>query len=121
MQELKFEPGAELTEGTVIARQHIGFLFGDVAAAVRRDRERQVAGRQHPAWHPRRLRRAPARLHDAGLSGRGRRADAFDRTIDVQVSRLRRKLVVSGDDPDIIKTVRGAGYMFAPRALTPSP
>jgi two-component system OmpR family response regulator len=48
-------------------------------------------------------------------------SDPFDRTIDVQVSRLRRKLVVSGDDPDIIKTVRGAGYMFAPRALTPSP
>lgn len=47
-------------------------------------------------------------------------SDPFDRTIDVQVSRLRRKLVVSADDPDIIKTVRGAGYMFAPRAMTPS-
>jgi two-component system OmpR family response regulator len=47
-------------------------------------------------------------------------SDPFDRTIDVQVSRLRRKLVVAGDDPDIIKTVRGAGYMFAPRVMTSS-
>lgn len=47
-------------------------------------------------------------------------SDPFDRTIDVQVSRLRRKLVISQDDPDMIKTVRGAGYMFAPQAMTPS-
>jgi len=45
---------------------------------------------------------------------RGRSAAAYDRTIDVQLSRLRRKL---GDDPlepGIIRTVRGGGYLFAP-------
>jgi two-component system, OmpR family, response regulator len=44
-----------------------------------------------------------------------RTTDPFDRTIDVQVSRLRRKLSDGGDDNRIIKTVRGAGYMFVPR------
>jgi two-component system OmpR family response regulator len=41
--------------------------------------------------------------------------DPFDRTVDVQVSRLRRKLSDGGDEGRMIKTVRGAGYMFAPR------
>ncbi len=36
----------------------------------------------------------------------------FDRSIDVQVSRLRRKLDTSERDDGLIKTVRGAGYMF---------
>jgi two-component system OmpR family response regulator len=43
---------------------------------------------------------------------RGRSAAPFDRTIDVQLSRLRRKL--GDDDASIIRTVRGGGYMFAP-------
>jgi len=42
-------------------------------------------------------------------AARNRTAEAFDRTIDVQVSRLRRKI---GGPADLIKTVRGAGYMF---------
>lgn len=44
---------------------------------------------------------------------RGRSAGPLDRTIDVQLSRLRRKL---GDDakvPSVIKTVRGGGYLFS--------
>jgi two-component system OmpR family response regulator len=43
-------------------------------------------------------------------AARNRSLDAFDRSIDVQVSRLRRKL--DGAE-DLIKTVRGAGYLFA--------
>ena len=43
---------------------------------------------------------------------RGRTSSGFDRTIDVQVSRLRRKLAAS--DEAVIKTVRGAGYIFVP-------
>jgi two-component system, OmpR family, response regulator len=43
-------------------------------------------------------------------AARNRSIDAFDRSIDVQVSRLRRKL--EGVE-DLIKTVRGAGYLFA--------
>lgn len=36
-----------------------------------------------------------------------------DRSIDVRISRLRRKIEVDPHDPVIIKTVYGAGYMFA--------
>ncbi|WP_157264372.1 winged helix-turn-helix domain-containing protein [Azohydromonas aeria] len=42
-----------------------------------------------------------------------REAAPFDRTIDVQVGRLRRKLEVEPDDPQLIKSVRGAGYILA--------
>jgi len=43
---------------------------------------------------------------------RGREAAPFDRTIDVQVGRLRKKLETDVDDPRIIKSVRGAGYIL---------
>ena len=45
---------------------------------------------------------------------RGRAASALDRSIDTQVSRLRRKLEQDPSDPKIIKTVWGGGYMFTP-------
>jgi len=43
---------------------------------------------------------------------RGRAAVPFDRSIDVQVSRLRRKIEPDPADPTLIKTVRGGGYLF---------
>jgi two-component system, OmpR family, response regulator len=43
---------------------------------------------------------------------RGRAATAFDRSIDTQVSRLRRKIEIDAKDPRIIKTVWGGGYVF---------
>jgi two-component system OmpR family response regulator len=45
---------------------------------------------------------------------RGREAGPFDRTVDVQVGRLRKKLEVDPERPQIIKSVRGAGYLFVP-------
>ncbi|MET3440331.1 two-component system OmpR family response regulator [Variovorax paradoxus] len=45
---------------------------------------------------------------------RGREAAPFDRTIDVQVGRLRKKIEADADDPQIIKAVRGAGYILVP-------
>jgi len=45
---------------------------------------------------------------------RNRVASSFDRSIDVQVSRLRRKLGGDEGSEGLIKTVRGAGYMFVP-------
>jgi DNA-binding response OmpR family regulator len=45
---------------------------------------------------------------------RGREAAPFDRTIDVQVGRLRKKLEADPEDPQIIKSVRGAGYILVP-------
>jgi two-component system OmpR family response regulator len=45
---------------------------------------------------------------------RGREAAPFDRTVDVQVGRLRRKLEVDPEEPQIIRSVRSAGYLFVP-------
>jgi len=39
--------------------------------------------------------------------------DVFDRSIDVQVLRLRRKLETDPNSPSIIRTERGVGYVFA--------
>lgn len=44
---------------------------------------------------------------------RGRQAGPFDRAIDVAISRLRRKLEDDGRNAQIIKTVRGGGYVLA--------
>lgn len=45
---------------------------------------------------------------------RGPDSDAFDRAVDTQVSRLRRKLA-SRMDAELIRTVRSEGYMFLPK------
>ncbi|MEQ9639035.1 MAG: response regulator [Alphaproteobacteria bacterium] len=44
---------------------------------------------------------------------RGRDAAPFDRAVDVQLSRLRRKIEADPKNPALIKTVRGGGYLFA--------
>lgn len=38
--------------------------------------------------------------------------DSFDRAVDIQIGRIRKKLADDPKDPQFIKTVRGAGYMF---------
>jgi two-component system, OmpR family, response regulator len=43
---------------------------------------------------------------------RGRTNQAFDRSIDVQISRLRRKIETNPAEPRLIKTVRSEGYIF---------
>lgn len=43
----------------------------------------------------------------------GREAHLFDRAVDNQVSRLRRKIEVDSRNPEIIQTVRGGGYQLA--------
>jgi len=45
---------------------------------------------------------------------RGRSSQLFDRSIDVQVSRLRRKIERDPNMPSLIKTVRSGGYIFTP-------
>ncbi len=59
--------------------------------------------------HPRRVLNRDQLLDMA----RGRAAIPFDRSIDVQVGRLRRKIEEDPKNPALIKTVRGGGYMFA--------
>ncbi|WP_301101922.1 response regulator [Propionivibrio sp.] len=43
----------------------------------------------------------------------GREAEPYDRAIDVQISRLRQRLRDDGREPELIKTVRGEGYVLA--------
>jgi DNA-binding response OmpR family regulator len=40
--------------------------------------------------------------------------DPFDRSVDIRVSRLRRKIEPIPDKPQVLKTIRGIGYMFEP-------
>ncbi|HYF86046.1 response regulator [Azospirillum sp.] len=51
---------------------------------------------------------------------RGRSAVPFDRSVDVQVSRLRRKIEPDPAEPTLIKTVRGGGYLFTPSVTSGS-
>ena len=41
--------------------------------------------------------------------------DHFDRSIDIRIARLRRKIEPDPQKPTVLKTVRGMGYMFVPR------
>jgi TolB-like protein/DNA-binding response OmpR family regulator/Tfp pilus assembly protein PilF len=43
----------------------------------------------------------------------GREAEAYDRSVDMQIMRLRRKIELDPDQPTLIVTVPGAGYKFA--------
>ena len=45
---------------------------------------------------------------------RNRDWEPFDRSIDIRIARLRRKLEPDPDKPQLIKTVRGAGYCYVP-------
>jgi two-component system, OmpR family, response regulator len=45
----------------------------------------------------------------------GRNTGSFERSIDVLVSRIRRKIEPNPQDPTLIKTVRSGGYLFTPR------
>lgn len=50
---------------------------------------------------------------------RGRGAEPFDRTVDMMVSRLRRKLAGVSPEVEFIATVRNSGYLFTP-TVTPA-
>jgi two-component system, OmpR family, response regulator len=47
---------------------------------------------------------AATRVHDE---------EVFDRSVDIQILRLRRKLETNPSEPQLIRTERGAGYVFA--------
>jgi DNA-binding response OmpR family regulator len=49
---------------------------------------------------------------------RGRDAGPMDRSLDVQISKLRLRLSDDGKQPHLIKTVRGAGYVFSADVTT---
>ena len=69
--------------------------FGLLAALVQAPQ--RVVSREHLL--------ATSRVHDN---------EVFDRSIDVQVLRLRRKIETNSAAPELIKTERGVGYVFTP-------
>jgi two-component system phosphate regulon response regulator OmpR len=46
---------------------------------------------------------------------RNREWEPFDRSIDIRIARVRRKVEADPEHPQAIRTVRGAGYMFVPQ------
>jgi two-component system, OmpR family, response regulator len=99
-------------------RVRFGTKWLDLDAHVLQDEE----GLDHPltasefnllkafADHPRRVL-SRERLLDLANA---RDPDAFDRAIDVRITRIRRKVEPDPNHPRIIRTVRGAGYVFSP-------
>lgn len=49
---------------------------------------------------------------------RGRSAIAFDRSIDMQLMRLRRRIEADPDQPELLKTIRNKGYIFTPEVTS---
>jgi two-component system phosphate regulon response regulator OmpR len=49
---------------------------------------------------------------------RNREWEPFDRSIDIRIARVRRKIEADPEHPQSIRTVRGAGYMFVPNVST---
>lgn len=61
------------------------------------------------ARHPGRVMTREALMAET----RGHQFEAFDRSIDAQIARLRKKIEPQGGPPRLIKAVRGVGYVFA--------
>jgi DNA-binding response OmpR family regulator len=111
-------PPAAPEAGKARPTTRFGTKWLDVEARVLRDDE----GNEHPlttsefgllkafADNPKRVL-SRERLLDLANA---RDPDAFDRAIDVRITRIRRKIEPDPDHPSIIRTVRGAGYIFAP-------
>jgi DNA-binding response OmpR family regulator len=104
--------------GAARERVRFGTKWLDLEARVLQDEE----GVDHPlttsefnllkafADHPRRVM-SRERLLDLANA---RDPDAFDRAIDVRITRIRRKIEPDPNHPRIIRTIRGAGYVFSP-------
>lgn len=63
------------------------------------------------AQHP----RVPLSREKLMEMARGREYEAFDRSLDVQVSRLRKIIEADPSNPEYLQTIWGLGYVFIPR------
>jgi DNA-binding response OmpR family regulator len=109
------------TTGTPNRTVKLGTKWLDLDARALRDAD----GNEHPltasefsllkafAENPKRVL-TRERLLDLAQA---RDAEAFDRAIDVRITRIRKKIEPDPARPRVIKTVRGAGYVFSPDAV----
>jgi two-component system, OmpR family, response regulator len=100
-----------------------GTKWLDVEARVLRDE----GGNEHPlassefvllkafAENPKRVLTRERLLDLAEARDR----EAFDRAIDVRITRIRKKIEPDPAKPSVIRTVRGAGYLFSPDGAEP--
>ncbi len=105
-------------------RVRFGTKWLDVDARVLRD----DGGNEHPlassefallkafAENPKRVL-SRERLLDLAEA---RDREAFDRAIDVRITRIRKKIEPDPTRPSVIRTVRGAGYLFSPDGAEPA-
>jgi two-component system OmpR family response regulator len=110
---------------TLATRQPVRFgtKWLDVDARVLRD----DGGNEHPlassefallkafAENPKRVLTRERLLDLAEARDR----EAFDRAIDVRITRIRKKIEPDPTRPSVIRTVRGAGYLFSPDGAEP--
>ena len=107
-----------MAEADVTALQFAGFTLDTAARALVDASGREVALRRSEFELLRAFVAAPGRalsrdhLLDAVAS---RHAEPFDRSVDVLVGRLRRKIEPEPGEPRLIVTVPGVGYRFAAR------
>jgi DNA-binding response OmpR family regulator len=111
-------PPAAVAGAPESAPIRFGTKWLDVNAQVLRDEE----GNEHPlvssefallkafAENPKRVL-SRERLLDLAEA---RDREAFDRAIDVRITRIRRKIEPDPAHPTVIRTVRGSGYLFSP-------
>jgi two-component system phosphate regulon response regulator OmpR len=107
-------PGAPSTENEVI---NFGPFSFDLGARVLRKGGEEVpltsgefAMLKTLVRHP----RQPLSREKLAQLARGREFEPFDRSLDVQVSRLRKLIEVDASVPRFIQTVWGVGYVFVP-------
>ena len=111
-------PAAEARPGAANRRVRFGTRWLDLDAHVLRDDGDAIQPLTASEYnllktfaeHPNRVL-SRERLLDLASA---RDDEAFDRAIDVRITRIRRKIEPDPSQPRIIQTVRGAGYLFSP-------
>lgn len=107
-------PGAPAGENEVVSFG--SFVFDLGARTLRKDNEDlplttgEFAMLKTLVRHP----RQPLSREKLAQLARGREFEPFDRSLDVQVSRLRKLVEVDASNPRYIQTVWGVGYVFVP-------
>lgn len=107
-------PGAPATENEVVSFGPFVFDLG--ARTLRKDSEDlplttgEFAMLKTLVRHP----RQPLSREKLAQLARGREFEPFDRSLDVQVSRLRKLVEIDASNPRYIQTVWGVGYVFVP-------